>query len=496
MSTPSPRTGLRETAAMALIGADRAGGGAGAAGRILVQAAVLGAQARAGWKPTAVAAGVQPCPVETLSTANAASLATLMRVVGEGDAALIEEWAELADQKGVCVSPEIVPALLDWWARQARRSDAVFKSMGVRGTWLSSLNPAWRRASAGVQIPDDVEGVWQTGSAPERLGALRAVRASDPVRGREMVQSTWASDGADERRRFVEALAEGCSLADEPFLEAALDDKSKVVRRAAVSALGRLAGSRLRERMNKRARGIITVEAKGGVSKRKPRVSLTPPKEFEKEWERDGIEEQAPGGVGKRAWWMRQILSAADLSVWTALSGLSPEGVLEAIASDDSYDDGVGAMLEAVRIQRDPAWCGALARALLERKKVDVEHLAALALGAGREHGEALLLEMLGHERFSADERWALLASTQHRWSGAFSDAALTRIEKHVRKQRAQPWGLHEPVEAVSRRVDPACAEAFERAVVAMFDDDPTDSFKKSIDRVRLRAEMRKEFES
>lgn len=496
MSVASPGTRLREVAAMALIGADRAGGGAGTAGKMLGQAAVLGAQGRAGWRPGAVARGVERCPAETLPRASAAALATLMRVVGEGDGALIEEWAECANQKGVCVAPEVVPAVLEWWARQTRRDEAVFKTMGVRGAWLSSMNPVWRKASAGVRVPDDVEGVWQTGSVAERLGALSAVRASDPARGREMVQSTWQSDGADERRRFVEALAEGCALADELFLEVALDDKSKVVRRAAVSALGRLPGSRLRERMNERARQIITVEAKGGVIKRRPKVSLSPPSAFEKAWERDGIEEPAPGGVGKRAWWMRQILAATDLSVWTALTGLSPEDVLDALALDDYYDDAISALQEAVGIQRDPAWCRAIARPLLERKKVEVDDLAALVLGAGREHGETLLLEVVDHKRFSAGERWGLLASTEHRWSRAFSESVMARMEKHVRKQGAQGWGLHEPVDAVSRRVDPACADAFERAVVAMFADEPTDSFKKSIDRVRLRAEMRKEFES
>jgi hypothetical protein len=51
-------------------------------------------------------------------------------------------------------------------------------------------------------------------------------------------------------------------------------------------------------------------------------------------------------------------------------------------------------------------------------------------------------------------------------------------------------------VERVSRWVAPETAEQFAETVAAMFPDEPTESFRKSIDRVRLRADMHKEFAS
>lgn len=496
MSAASPGTRMRAAAALALMGADRSGGGAAAAGQILVQAAVFGAQARAGYRARAVTGRVTACPEEASPRANAASMATLMRVLGQGDEIMIGEWCELANGKGVCVWPETVPALLDWWARQARRDNAVFIATGTRGTWLATLNPAWRRASAGAQVPENLDEVWHTGSAVERAGALRAVRRVDPARGRELVQSTWQSDGADDRKRCIDAMSEGLSLADEPFLEAALDDRSKLVRAAAALALGRLPGSALRARMNERSGRIIAAEVKGGAFKKKVVVRLVAPHEFDKAWERDGIEERAPGGMGKRAWWMRQMLAMTDLRVWTDVSGLSPGGVLEALASDDSYEDALHAMMRAARAQADEAWSAAIARALLESKKVDVDDLATLCGGIGSDAGERLLLELIDHARFSPIERWTLLGAAGHAWSRAFSEASMKRIEKQARKNAAEAWGLHEAVDHVSRRVDPDCADAFERTVISTCGEELTDSFRKSVDRVKLRAEMRKEFET
>jgi hypothetical protein len=493
MSATSPGMRMRAVAASALMGADRSGGARRRRERSWVRRRCWGRRARAGFRAREVTGGVTPCPDEASPRANAASMATLMRVLGQGDATMIGEWCELANGKGVCVWPETVPALLDWWARQARRENAVFNATGTRGAWLATLNPTWRRASAGAQVPENLDEVWHSGSAVERAGALRAVRGVDPARGLGLVQSTWQSDGSDDRKRCIDALVEGLSLADEPFLEAALDDKSKLVRGAAASALGRLTGSALRMRMNERSGRIITAEAKGGALRKKVTVRLVPPSEFDKAWERDGIEERAPGGMGKRAWWMRQILPLTDLRVWTEVTGLDPAGVLRAIASDDSYEDALHSMMQAARRQADEAWSAAIARAMLESKKVDVDDLAALCSGIGREAGE---LELIDHARFSPIEQWTLLGTAGHPWSRAFSEASMKRVQKHARKQGAEAWGLHETVDNVSRRVDPECADAFERAVVATCGEELTDSFRKSVDRVKLRAEMRKEFET
>ena len=59
-----------------------------------------------------------------------AAIATLLRLLGDPDPALIEEWAQLALSHGMRVDGATAPLLLDWWARQPRRSESVFAALG------------------------------------------------------------------------------------------------------------------------------------------------------------------------------------------------------------------------------------------------------------------------------------------------------------------------------------------------------------------------------
>lgn len=493
MSTVPPHADLRRLAAAAILGPERAGGDAGTPGRLLSLAAVSGTRARAGHRPSRCGARIDECPTDGAPVANPGSLTVLSRLLAEPDAGLIVEWAECAHARGLRVAERIVPAVLEWWCRQPQRTGVVFSVCGRTGEWLASLNPSWRKPVAGDHIPPDVEQIWQTGRTPERLAVLLTIRAHEPARGLALVQSTWASDGADERRRFMEALAEGATLDDEPFLEAALDDKSKLVRRAAASVLGTIPGSRRRARINEIARTLIAVHGKKGILRSSMKVALKPPESFEKAWERDGIEEQAAGGKGKRAWWLHQIVAHADLSVWTEATGLDPEGFLDALAEDDFYPDALSGIAQALRTQADLAWARALVRRSLTTGKLDAHALGELVAPLEPTDAESVLLEATENKRLAPADRWRVLALTGRAWSPAFSSAALKVLRKALPGEE-QAWTLYEPVERVSRCVRPEHAEDFVSIVESMFPGQPSESFRRSIDRARLRAQMHKEF--
>lgn len=494
MNGPAPSQRMQDLAATAMIGTDRSGA-AGKPDALLTQAAVLGTQARAGLRPRTISGRIAPCPPDATPIAGPAPTATLMRLLRDPDVGLLSEWSELASQKKVRVADAAVPLVLDWWSRQPRRPEVVFAALGTRGEWLASLNPAWRKPVAGSQIPENVEEVWQTGKTPERVALLQTVRRHDPSRALAMVRSTWEGDGADEHRRFIEVLRERVSMADEPFLEAALDDKSKLVRRAAAAVLSLLLESRLTHRMNERARGIIVVEASRGILKRGVKVSLSPPKEFDASWERDAIEAQPAGGIGQRAWWMRQIFAAADLSVWTTSLARDPGGVLEAIASDDYAEVAVEAISEAAALRRDAAWSAAIIRHRLQGPKLELRELQSLWSNLAPTDREPLVLETAQHKRFTLAERWTILSIVESRWSRDFTAAALKLLGKHAQPPDSA-WDLYDTVDRVSRWIAPDAAEQFVGAVEALFKDRPTESFQKSIDRARFRASMHKEFAS
>ncbi len=180
MTAPSPGTQLRDLAATALVGIDRAGGGKQGVRELLDRAACLGLKARSGWRAGPAAAAIPPCRPDTTPVASPAATATLSRLLTNPDAAVIEEWARLALSRGWRMPDSIVPAVMNWWARQPRRSGDVYSTLGVRGWWLSSLNPEWRKPVASRVLPPDVDQKWETGTAAERAALLESVRRVEP----------------------------------------------------------------------------------------------------------------------------------------------------------------------------------------------------------------------------------------------------------------------------------------------------------------------------
>lgn len=491
-TVPAPSLRLKNLAATALIGTDRLGAAAGPE-KLLSEAALAGAQRRAGRRPALAGGQASRCPADLRPFVGTAPAATLARLLSDPELLLIEEWAGMAHSRGMRVPDEMVPTLLDWWARQPTRAAVVFEVLGKRGEWLASLNPAWKKPVAASEVPQNADEIWQTGKASERVALLTTVRRTEPGRALAMVQTTWASDGADERARFINTLSERCSMADEPFLEAALDDRSKTVKAAAASVLGRLAGSRLRKRMGDAARAIIKVERKG-ILKRGVKVVLEPPKQFEKAWERDGIVEEASSNKGKKAWWMRQILEATELGVWQEVTGLDPQGVVAAVAGDDFAQEALLAMSVSAGTAGDRDWCTALADALAAVPKVPWQQYSQLWQGLPRADREDLALRVAERIKEAPEERWLLIAAVEAPWSSAFSVAALKMLKAQGVSKRRDLWINWNAVETVSYAIDPSAIDAFEAAIAAASPDEPTPSIKKSIDRVRLRAEMHKEF--
>lgn len=507
MSTAGgPSRVLIELGVTALLGCDRAAQDAATPATLLARAAVAGTRARAGRRCCASVEAVVTCPAETRAVATASQAAPLERLLSSPDAALIHEWCVLAQARGVRVPTRLVPALLDWWSRQPGRTPEVFHATGACGAWLARLNPDWQKPVAVSEIPADADEVWQTGSGAERVALLVTLRKNDPSRALAMVRTTWEADGAEDRRRFVEVLGHTVSAADEPFLESVLNDRSKTVRRESARALMSLAGSAYRARMRERAESMITVtNTKGGLLRRgKITISIEPPNAFDKAWERDGIEEQPASGTGKRAFWLAQVLSGTDLATWTALTGLSPSEVIETVSSDEFFDPVFRAMFSSIAgcpNQPDAApWSDAIISACVDRKWSHVERLSSIWASQSHEQSEALRLRYFaGETALKGDARgttgWELLASDSRAWSLDFSVRAV-KILRSLTPKKPDSWEYWSPIDSVSKLLHPAASEPFETLVGEMYPEGPSESIRKSLDRVRLRTEMHREFQS
>jgi hypothetical protein len=298
---------------------------------LLDRAALLTAARRAGRRPD----HAEPLPVcepDPRPAVSAAAGRRVARMLSGEYPDLLAEWLTAASARGLRAPAQLLPALLDR-ARRVSPADPESSSLrrliaeagGSRAKWLAGLNPEWKFAA---QAQDALTGddAWRLGDASQRRGYLSALRACDPAAARDLVAGSWDAAGA-ERVMFLSVLADGLSLADEPLLEAALDDRAEDVHGWAAYLLATLPGSALGQRMAERALRCLRIER--GI--RGTRLVTNPPAECDASMRRDGI---APGpGAGPsqladRTRLMLEVLARTPLGTWTDEFGMAAEQIV------------------------------------------------------------------------------------------------------------------------------------------------------------------------
>ncbi|MEW9549255.1 DUF5691 domain-containing protein [Nonomuraea sp. NPDC050783] len=439
-----------ELASAALVGTDRRP----YPGVLLEDAAVEVARRRAGRRPGEVAPQ-EAAPEEERPAVSRRAAGRLARIMSGEHERLLPEWLAAAAATGCRVPPYVLPDLLE----RGRRDRSIRGFLGVlagrRGRWLAGHNPAWS-----YLLEEPTGETWELGGAADRRAHLRALRAADPGRARALLESTWERETPDDRAEFVELLAEGLSMDDEPFLEAALDDRRREVRQAAANLLTRLPGSRLARRMADRVRVCVTVA--GDV------ITIEAPHECDKAMERDGVRPKAPRGIGERAWWLQQLIARAPLAVW----GHPPERLL-AMRIPDWDADVKAAWVRAAVLQRDPGW----ARAMFGHDPI-ADLLESLPPA---EQQELAARFVRGHDLDS--QLIMVLGGVSSPWKEGLATAVLHKI---VKVAATQPWNLGELVKLAGEHIDPALfplAESYS----------PVEQIQQVAALLRFRADMHKE---
>ncbi|TWD81267.1 hypothetical protein FB561_2378 [Kribbella amoyensis] len=249
--------------------------------------------------------GIAPLPVaegEDRPLPRPNAIRRLTAMLGGFQTAALGEWLRIATEKGWGIPPEHLPALADYARGRSEYRRLVVEAAGRRAGWLADLNPEWRFLHQAVN--DDPQ-VWTHGNALQRRSWFRRLRQRDPGTALDALREVWPTEPAAARTEFLSELTAQLSKADEEFLEAALDDRSKEVRRAAAKLLARVEGSQYSERMAERVASFVTEER--GL------LTVTLPPRITKAMERDGIDPQPHPGLGRRAWWLRQLIAAAPL---------------------------------------------------------------------------------------------------------------------------------------------------------------------------------------
>jgi len=339
---------------------------------LLDGAALLTAARRAG-RPADQA---EPLPVagpDRRPAVNPAASGRLARMLSGEHPDLLTEWLTAVTARGLRASAQCLPALLER-ARRAAAADSglrrlVAEAGGPRAAWLAGLNPDWKFMTA----QDALTGAdaWRLGDISQRRGYLAALRADDHAAARELVAASWDAASPGERVMFLIVLADGPSLgpADEPLLEAALDDRAEDVHSWAAYLLARLPGSALGRRMAGRALRCLQIRrAHQSKQGRGPYLVIDPPAECDTGMRRDGITPGPgagphppphPPSLADRTRLMLEVVARTPLRTWTEKFKLTPAEIV-AVPSGDWAPLLFTGWTRAAIAQRDQAWVAAL----------------------------------------------------------------------------------------------------------------------------------------
>lgn len=286
---------------------------------LLAAALVESTRRRVGTVPRRHGLDPSPAPEEPqpFASARAGQLLELLLAGQVGGVAargcLLELWLRHCVDAGLVAPLRTIPQILDSAGDLDR--DLVAQAIGERGRWLATQNPAWRR-------PDDQHGGDATTEPPD----------------------DWVTLPARQRAEVIRALRP--SPENESFLEDALGDRARSVRRAAAVELAELPCSQRAQRMRGRLAPLLRPPGR----LRSMAVELP---DLPTEDELTDATEDPPVRGSVREWWLNQLIAGAPLDVWPA----PPDVVVTSLAKEGTR---ATALATAVRRQRDRAWAGVL----------------------------------------------------------------------------------------------------------------------------------------
>ncbi|MEZ4592287.1 MAG: DUF5691 domain-containing protein [Chloroflexota bacterium] len=269
---------------------------------------------------------------------------------------LLPEMLEALAQTGHRVPEFLLPSLLEKGKKLSQYRTAVLAVLGNRGRWLAAQNPEWQYASPELDHWLGLLRVWETAVPPKRHDLLRQLRATHPKLGRQLLAHTWKNNSGLVRHQALKTLDINLSLDDEPFLEAALDDRTHLVRQAAADLLAKLPQSRLAQRMTQHVAGVLrwTPHHERAITVRLPQT-ITPA------MLRDGIPGYKPEEKTKvQSQLLTQLINRVPLSYWTETWQKTPQEIVNAALNSGWPRTLTAAFGTAAIRQNEAAWAEAI----------------------------------------------------------------------------------------------------------------------------------------
>ncbi len=310
----------------ALIGTRRAS--AETAHDLLAEAGSVALQQRVGrlpdvLPPTAVEPAPQP---NAYPSCNRHAAQRLGGMLDGSNRLLLREFLELLHANQQRVPDALLPPLLDHGAKTGHIRSAILPVLDERGRWLAAQNPDWVYASPRLTDWQTLLDTWRDGTNSQQQALMMQLRQTQPDLGRDLLVAVWKSESSHSRYSRVKQLGIRLSMADEPFLEQALDDRSHLVRREAAALLSKLPESRFTSRMQEVAPRFLTWSKWRSWPLDVHFPTLTPA------MVRDGLTDSGLKDLARlRERQLTHLIGATPLDFWTESWGVSAETILDAI---------------------------------------------------------------------------------------------------------------------------------------------------------------------
>jgi hypothetical protein len=284
--------------------------------------------------------------------------AVLLTILSEEHYALLKLWLTQCELAHKCAEPECMPALLDISVGKKELRSLILSVCGKRGEWLGRLNPQWNFSA----LEADAQTLWQTGRAEERKDLLKSLRAQQPAAALELLQSSWDTEGANEKVSFLEILTTGLSEHDLVWLEG-LKEKGQKVNNALQDLIKRIPTSQpvqgyralLKEAVNvKNSKALLGMLAKTTIEVHE-KIAF-PDGIFKSGIEKLSSDKQ----VSDAQYILIQLIASVPPSFWNDHLKETPETVIKLFQKEKKTALYVPALALAAVKFRDIVWTQAL----------------------------------------------------------------------------------------------------------------------------------------
>lgn len=195
----------------------------------------------AGRKPLTVHNTWPECPPEPLPVASEKLCGYIHNTLEAKDDILFQYLIHIVHKNNQVLASGLVPLVLNKALEHKESAHALIRTCGETGKWLCRLNENWRM----LLEEGGEDDAWETGNAESRKMFLKNIRRTDPAKAVQLLEQAFPTENAANRLALLEQLDEHSSLADEPFLQSLLKDKSQKVKETALRLLRKIQGSAL-----------------------------------------------------------------------------------------------------------------------------------------------------------------------------------------------------------------------------------------------------------